>query len=86
LPATTGGEHAVFPDKDLNQLSSVGRDSKVVHRVLAHATIDQFGVGSDPDDLQSLAASALAALPPVGRGNPVPVVVPRPLRLRPATT
>ncbi|MFN7586928.1 MAG: hypothetical protein ACK501_14635 [Planctomycetota bacterium] len=42
--------------------------------------------GPGLDGLQSLAASALAALPPVGRQNPAPVVVPRPVRLRPATS
>jgi flagellar biosynthesis protein FlhG len=75
-----------FLGKDLKLCGSVGRDAKVEHGVLAQEPIALFGVGPGLDDLQSLAASALAALPPVGRGNPVPVVVPRPLRLRPATS
>jgi hypothetical protein len=53
--------------------------------VLAQEPLALFGTGPGLDDLQSLAASALAALPPVGRQNPTPVVVPRPVRLRPAT-
>lgn len=84
--AKLAGVTRKFLGKDLTLCGFVARDAKVEHAVLAQEPVALFGTGPGLDDLQSLAAAALAALPPVRRTLPAPVAVPRPVRLRPAAT
>jgi flagellar biosynthesis protein FlhG len=84
--AKLAGVTRKFLGKDLTLCGFVARDAKVEHAVLAQEPVALFGTGPGLDDLQSLAAAALAALPPVRRTQPAPVALPRPVRLRPAAT
>lgn len=75
-----------FLGKDSTMCGFVAADAKLERAVHEQLPLALHGAGPGLDDLRSLTASALAALPAIARSRPTAVVPSRPLRLRPATT